>query len=587
MVRLRKSDFSSPDTTEREILFGKFRLLSDGTLLRGDAQIHLPLKELTALRLLLHHAGQIVTHQQLRQELWGDVHVTEDSVTKCMSSLREHLEPEQCIETVYKRGYRVSVEIHKRQALPPEEMPRLAVMPFASGFNIPPHLGPAIAEETITLLTSDRFPPALVLARDSVFTLARRGLTAQQVGEALHADLVLTGTLRALPQHFRLRVEMIRVPDGAQIWVEDMLVARSRIAGLESELAQRLFIRLNSQTLSFSAAAEREDSDAYDPARREAYELFLRGHHECQSIQRHRMQDGVQHLIRAIELDPLSITARVDLANACIAQAFYGFIAPSAAAGKVRWAAENTSPSQDGAPALLPAVGWVKFHVDWNLAGALKNFAASAYLPHEGAITRLRSMLALSRHRFSEAIDSMRAALPADPYSPWLNARLAWAYHLAGDSSKSLEQIERALEIFPEHEGTDLYGSIILAFNGATERAVHLSENLARRSPYLDIAASAHGYALACAGKREEAQAILERLQWLGRERFVPTSFTSAICVALGDLDGAIEALQTAADARCPWFFQMLADPRLKPLHGRAEFDKMRMLLDRMENSAN
>jgi len=587
MVRLRKSDFSSPHTTESEIVFGKFRLLSDGTLFRANARIHLPQKELTALRLLLHYGGHIVTHQQLRQELWGDVHVTEDSVTKCMSSLRERLEPEQCIETVYKRGYRVTVEIHKRQELPADEIPRLAVMPFASGFNIPPHLGPAIAEETIALLTSDRFPPALILARDSVFTLAGRGFTAQQVGEALHADLVLAGTLRALPQHFRLRVEMIRVVDGTQIWVEDMLVARSHVAGLESELAQRLFIRLNSQSLSFSAAAEHEDSSAYDPARREAYELFLRGHHECQSIQRHRMQDGVQHLIRAIELDPQSITARVDLANACIAQSFYGFIAPSVAAGKVRWAAENTSPSHDEAQALLPALGWVKFHVDWNLSGALKNFAASAYLPHDGSITRLRSMMALSRHRFSEAIDSMRAALPLDPYSPWLNARLAWAYHLAGDSSKSLEQIERALEIFPEHEGTDLYGSIILAFNGETERAVHLAENLARRSPYFDIAAAAHAYALACDGKREEAQAILERLQWLSRERFVPTSFTSAICVALGDLDGAIEALQTASDARCPWFFQMLADPRLKPLHARAEFDRMKTVLDRMESSAN
>jgi hypothetical protein len=92
---------------------------------------------------------------------------------------------------------------------------------------------------------------------------------------------------------------------------------------------------------------------------------------------------------------------------------------------------------------------------------------------------------------------------------------------------------------------------------------------------------------LACDGKREEAQAILERLQWLSRERFVPSSFTSAICVALGDLDGAIEALQTASDARCPWFFQMLADPRLKPLHGRAEFDRMKTVLDRMESSAN
>ena len=35
---------------------------------------------------------------------------------------------------------------------------------------------------------------------------------------------------------------------------------------------------------------------AKNPHRREAYELFLRGHHEWQTLQRHRMQDGIQHL---------------------------------------------------------------------------------------------------------------------------------------------------------------------------------------------------------------------------------------------------------------------------------------------------
>ena len=37
---------------------------------------------------------------------------------------------------------------------------------------------------------------------------------------------------------------MIRVADGTQIWVEDMLVPQARAAGLESELANRLFVRL-------------------------------------------------------------------------------------------------------------------------------------------------------------------------------------------------------------------------------------------------------------------------------------------------------------------------------------------------------
>src|SRR5580658_10892054 len=56
--------------------FAGFRLEPDGTLLRGKTVVHLPPKELAALELLLSHAGQVVTTQQLRTELWGDAHVT-------------------------------------------------------------------------------------------------------------------------------------------------------------------------------------------------------------------------------------------------------------------------------------------------------------------------------------------------------------------------------------------------------------------------------------------------------------------------------------------------------------------------------
>jgi hypothetical protein len=55
---------------------------------------------------------------------------------------------------------------------------------------------------------------------------------------------------------------------------------------------------------------------------------------------------------------------------------------------------------------------------------------------------------------------------------------------------------------------------------------------------------------------------------------------------ALGDGDGAITELVTADRARCPWFFQTLADPRLKSLWGRPEFEKMRASLQEMETAA-
>src|SRR5579864_2094328 len=102
-----------------------------------------------------------------------------------------------------------------------------------------------------------------------------------------------------------------------------------------------------------------------------------------------------------------------------------------------------------------------------------------------------------------------------DPYSPWLHACVAWTWHLAGQRGESVEAIEKALSLFPDHETTQLCGALILAFNGQSERAVNLAEDLVRRTPYFDLALAIHAYALASAGQRDEAHDKLERLQWI------------------------------------------------------------------------
>jgi len=585
---------------ETGLSFASFRLQPDGTLLRGTAVVHLPPKELAALRLLIAHAGQIVTPLQLRHELWGDVHVTADSVPKCLSSLRARLEPDKCIQTVYKRGYRFTAQVRLPGSAPATVLPRLAIVPFETGYGVPEYLGPAIAEETMARLTAAPHPIVSVLARDSIFTLAGRGLAAQQIGESLQAGFVLTGTLRSLPSHIRMRAEMIRVEDGVQIWIEDLLVDRNRIAGPEAELVNRLIFRLGSGGLSISASAEPFVERRKRPERRQAYAIYQRAHHEWQSMQRHRMQDSLQQLSRAADLDPSLVAARADLVHLCITQTFYGFMSPAVAADIVRRTGTSASPPAQGSqPAvsarwsessrsesLLPALGWIDFHVDYNLPAALHAFSQSEHLPHDPTITSLRVMFALSRHRIAEAIGLLRAAIHQDPFSPWLHTRLAWALHLDGQATASVEQTRHCLDLFPGHEGVGIFGASILAFNGETARATALAEELAQRLPHFDLATTVHAYAVACEGRVDEARAILERLQWLGRERYVLNSFTPAVWVALGDLDAALAELRTAEQARCPWFFQMLADPRLKPLRGLPEFKRMQSILARMEEAA-
>jgi DNA-binding winged helix-turn-helix (wHTH) protein/tetratricopeptide (TPR) repeat protein len=629
---MRQGNSALPGSEKPGLSFASFSLEDDGTLLRGETPVHLPPKELAALRLLLANAGSIVTPARLRQALWGDVHVTADSVPKCVSSLRARLEPEDCIQTVYKRGYRLTATVRTRGSGPGGALPRLAILPFASGYGVPDHLGSFIAEETMARLSSSWPAAVSVLAQDSVFTLARRGLTALETGEALKADVALAGSIRALPTHYRLRAEMIRVGDGTQLWVEDLLVERTRIAGLETELADRLAFRLNSgapmdsrlprEPITASGVRDRSSSSARqhkglsiaavaDPEveksnqQREAYETFQRAHHEWQTLERHRMQDGLQHLLRVTELDPSLIEARIDLVNLCVAQGIYGYMSPAVAADIVRRTAQSglQAPGSDRLPgesatdgvtraeSILPALGWVQFHVDRDLPAALSAFSLSSHLPHNQWMTRVRSMFALSRHRFGEAIDLLRAAIELDPFSPWLQARLAWTLHLASGASgnpsaspnASIDQIRRTLEHFPEDEAANLYGATILAFNGEAAQATDLAQKLAERLPYFDLATEVHAYALACAGRGDEARTILERLQWLGRERFLLRAFMPAVYVALGEPDAALAELHTSEQIRCPWFFQMLADPRLKPLHSRTEFVEMQAILTGME----
>ncbi len=605
-----------PDLSQPGYAFAAFRLEPDGILFRGERAVPLAQEELAALRFLLGHPGRIVTSVALRHAIWGNLRVADDSVSRCLSSLCARLEPDQCIQAVYRRGYRFSEQV-RRIGDPAALLPRLAIMPFEAARGFPQHLALGVVEETIARLASARPPRVAILASDSVFTLAHRGLSAQQLGRALKAHLVLTGSLRALPSHYRLRAEMTRVEDGAPIWVEDLLVQQNRIAGLESEIAGRLLYRLgagfpdppglgsspplasdgfpgqgstpastNAGSRSEAAAPQLFIDGINSPRKREAYEHLLHARAAWQTLKRHDMQDGLQLLFRAVELDPDLIPAHVDIVRVCVLQAIYGFMPPAVAADHVRRTAHSIEHNPEGIEAILPALGWISFHVDRNLPAALHSFSRCAHLPADPWTTRMRVFFAMGRHRFAEAVELTQDALRHDPVSPSLHGRLAWALHLDGRTTESLDQLHRSLALFPGDEVTSLYGSVILAVHGDAARGVELAQDIARRQPYLDNATAIHAYTLAAAERKQEARTLLERLQWMSRERFVARSFLPAVHVALGDHESAIADLRTAESDRCPWFFQMLADTRLNPLHEYPEFERMRSVLTGMEAEA-
>jgi len=96
------------------------------------------------------------------------------------------LQPEDCIQTVYKRGTASSQRCASRTLLESTLSPGWPSHP-----SLLTPASPSIWDKQLPMkhlrLSNSPNSPASILARDSVFILSMRGLTAQQIGQTLHA----------------------------------------------------------------------------------------------------------------------------------------------------------------------------------------------------------------------------------------------------------------------------------------------------------------------------------------------------------------------------------------------------------------
>jgi DNA-binding winged helix-turn-helix (wHTH) protein/TolB-like protein len=348
--------------------FGNYLLDADGVLLRDSAIVPIPPKELSILRLLLERAGQVVSQEQLRRRAWGKIYVSDDSLPRCISSLRARLQSSGCIETYYKRGYRFSMPVDRNfepglgadkpendgdrdagvvtqnAALPGQPdradsadraegglarhelsapLPRLAILPLTTGPGVPESLGPELAETVMLRLSRVRRSAMEIVARDSVFHLAGQSASAREIGIALGADLVLVGHMTALASHFRVRAEMIRVADAMQLWIEDFLVPRESLADLDTLLARRITARVQRTFLSRMTPASPQASAGPVPELAEtdtigstgpgrvAYAAQLQSAFQLGTLLRRNVREGIRGMQKAVESAPSQTEARL------------------------------------------------------------------------------------------------------------------------------------------------------------------------------------------------------------------------------------------------------------------------------------
>jgi len=121
-----------------EYRFGPYTLEPAQRRISGDgnARIELTAKAFDLLVLLVSRSGQLVTKDEILDEIWQDVSIAESNITTTISMIRRALREDsehQYIETVPKKGYRFTAPVTSEVtgARSTKEPPQAATVPVA------------------------------------------------------------------------------------------------------------------------------------------------------------------------------------------------------------------------------------------------------------------------------------------------------------------------------------------------------------------------------------------------------------------------------------------------------------------------
>src|SRR5262249_12878092 len=197
-----------------------------GVLRRGDRAIDLRPKSFEVLRYLVENAGRLVSKDELIEAVWPSVNVTDGSLARCVSDVRQALDDgeQRFIKTVPRRGYRfaAAVCLHAQEPKQPTpalpHKPSIAVLPFLNmtGDSQQDYFADGIVEEIITALS--RMHWLFVIASNSSFIYRGRAVDMMRVGRELGARYLLEGGVRRTANRVRITARLVDASTGAPLW---------------------------------------------------------------------------------------------------------------------------------------------------------------------------------------------------------------------------------------------------------------------------------------------------------------------------------------------------------------------------------
>ncbi len=409
-----------------------------------------------------------------------------------------------------------------------------------------------------------------VISPTSSFRLSAEEATLATIGEKLDVQAVLEGSLQRSGSRLRVLIRLVRVQTGEILWTHDFRAELYDIFEIQDQISRSV-----AEAFEVQLGRTRPPQAMTKPrtAQVAAYSAYLRGRYFWNRRSVDAIKRGIESFTEAIDIDPRFAPALAGLADSYAILGIYGAYPPKEVMSRAKDTALRALEADDTVAETQVSLGCVESVFEWNWTAGEQRFLraielnpnyAAAY--HRYAVDNL-----IPRGRLDEAIDRTRFALDLDPVSPAISTSVGLPYYFSGDFGAAIGHFHDALEIDGGFALAHAFLGRACVQAGSVDEGMEHLETAVRLYDGNTNMLAMYGCAAAAAGRGDVARDVKERLDKIGRDRYVSAYDVASLEAALGKSDQSIAALRSAVEERSCLLIYLACDPTFSGLRSCPE----------------
>ena len=391
-----------------------------------------------------------------------------------------------------------------------------------------------------------------------------------EIARELNVDAVVEGTVQRVGDRVHVRAQLIHAASDSHLWVADYDRDLRDVLDLQSEVARAIAAEVRVKITS-------DEQRLLAPKRviaREAIDNYLQGRYFSNRRTEQDMRKAISYFEGAIKADPNYAQAYAGLAD-CYNQlgtVMIGVMPPQAARQVAETSATKALEIDNEVAEAHAALAFVNYF-NWNWATAEEEFKRSIELnPNYANAHSSYAYFLLARGRIDEGLAEINHAQELDPLSLSIKTSRGFILENARRYGEAIQQLRRVIEIDPNHYQALWTLALTYLANQQPDEAIATSEKAVAVSGRAPAALGILGFAYGVAGRKRDANKIVNELLQLQKQRYVTPMAFVYVYIGLGNKDQTFVWLEKAYGERSNHIAFFKVSPVVDPLRSDPRF---------------